>query len=90
MALLCGILLATSCVSGGVLVGDGVNLLLVAVWPAEFRLRRSDPCSAGLRSVLGFRWILSCADVALRTWNTFQITDTTLASFGWVSYAVAI
>jgi hypothetical protein len=46
--LLCGILLTSSCVSGGVLVGDGVDSLLVAVWPARFGLRRSDPCSAGL------------------------------------------
>jgi hypothetical protein len=30
-ALLCGVLLATSCVSGGVLVDDDVHLLLVAV-----------------------------------------------------------
>ena len=54
MALLCGILLTTNYVSGGVWIGDGVDLLLVAVWPAEFGLRRPDPCSAGLRSVLGF------------------------------------
>ena len=54
VALLCGILLATSCVFGRVLVGDGVNVLLVAVWPVVFGLRWSDPCSAGLRSVLGF------------------------------------
>jgi hypothetical protein len=53
VALLCGILLAMSCVSIGVLVGDGVDLLLVAVWLAGFGLRRSDPCSAGLRRVLG-------------------------------------
>jgi hypothetical protein len=53
-ALLCGRLLATNCVSGGVLVGDSVDLLLVAVWLARFGLHRSDPCSAGLRSVLGF------------------------------------
>jgi hypothetical protein len=51
--LLCGVLLVTSCVSGGVLVGDGV-LLLVAVWPAGFGLHRSDPCSAGPRGVIGF------------------------------------
>jgi hypothetical protein len=54
VAILCGVLLATSCVSGGVLVGDGVHLLLVVVWPAGFRLRRYDPCSAGLQGVLGF------------------------------------
>jgi hypothetical protein len=52
--LLCGVLLTTSCFSGGVFVGDGVYLLLVAVLPAEIGLRRPDPCSAGLRSVLGF------------------------------------
>jgi hypothetical protein len=55
VALLCGILLATRCVSGGVLVGYGVDLLLVAVWPAGFGLRWPDPCFAGLRSVLGFQ-----------------------------------
>jgi hypothetical protein len=52
--LLRGILLATSCVFGGVLVGDGVDLLLVEVCPSRFELRRSDPCFAGLRSVLSF------------------------------------
>jgi hypothetical protein len=53
-ALLCGLLLATSCVTGGVLVGDGVHLLMVVVWPTGFGLSRSDPCSTGLRGVLGF------------------------------------
>jgi hypothetical protein len=53
-ALLCGVLLVTSYVSGGVLVGDGVHLLLVAVWPVRFGLRQSDPCSARLRGVLRF------------------------------------
>jgi hypothetical protein len=36
--LLFGVLLATSCVSSWVLVGDGVHLLLVAIWPAGFGL----------------------------------------------------
>jgi hypothetical protein len=52
--LLCGVLLATSCVSSGVLVGDGVHLLLFAVWPAGFGLCRLDPCPARLWGVLGF------------------------------------
>jgi hypothetical protein len=54
VALLCGVLLAASCVSSGVLVGVGVHLLLVVVSPAGFRLRRYDPYPAGLRGVLGF------------------------------------
>jgi hypothetical protein len=53
VAALCGVLLATSYVSGGMLVGDGVHLLLVAIWPARFGLCRSDPCSARLWGVLG-------------------------------------
>jgi hypothetical protein len=52
--LLCGVLLATSCVSSGVLVSDGVHLLLVAVWPAGFGLCQSDLCPTGLQGVLGF------------------------------------
>jgi hypothetical protein len=51
---LCGVFLTMYCVSGGVLVGDGVHLLLVAVFPAGIGLRQPDPCSAGLQSVLGF------------------------------------
>jgi hypothetical protein len=35
-------------------IGDGVDLLLVVLWPAGFGLHRPDPCSAGLRSVLRF------------------------------------
>jgi hypothetical protein len=54
VALLSGVLLAASCVSSGVMVGVGFHLLLVAVWPAGFRLRRYDPYPAGLRGVLGF------------------------------------
>jgi hypothetical protein len=37
--LLCGVLQSTSYVSGGVLVGDGVHLLLVVVWPVRLGLR---------------------------------------------------
>jgi hypothetical protein len=54
VALLCGVLLVTSCVSNGGLVGNGVHWLLVAIWPAGFKLRQSDPYPAGLRGVLGF------------------------------------
>jgi hypothetical protein len=36
------------------LVGDGVNLLLVAIVPIGVGLRRLDPSSARLWSVLGF------------------------------------
>jgi hypothetical protein len=54
VALLCGVLLATSSVSSLLLIGDSVHLWLVAVWPAKVGLRRSDPYHAGLRGVLGF------------------------------------
>jgi hypothetical protein len=53
-ALLRGVLVATSGVSSLLLIGDGVHLGLVIVWPAGVGLRRSDPCPAGLQSVLGF------------------------------------
>jgi hypothetical protein len=53
VVLLCGVLLTTSYVSGGVLLGDGVYML-VAVLPTGIRLRRPDPCSVGLQSVLWF------------------------------------
>jgi hypothetical protein len=54
VVLLRGVLMMANCVSSGVLVGDGVHLLLVAIFPAGVGLRRPDPCSAGLRGVLGF------------------------------------
>jgi hypothetical protein len=54
VALLCGVLLATSDVSSLLLIGDSVHLWLVAVCPAGVGLRGSDPCPARLRSVLGF------------------------------------
>jgi hypothetical protein len=78
--LLCGVLLMTNYVFGGVLVGDGVHLLLVAVLHARIGLRRPDPCSAELWSVLGFP-LLSCAGAALQTWHTFRTIDRALASF---------
>jgi hypothetical protein len=46
-------------------VGNGVDLLLVAVLPAGFRLRCPDPCSARLRGVLGFPLRLYLALVKL-------------------------
>jgi hypothetical protein len=53
-ALLCGVLLVTSAVSRLLLIGNGVHLGLVAIWPAGVGLRRSDPCPTRLRGVLGF------------------------------------
>jgi hypothetical protein len=49
-----GVLLTTSYVFGGMLVGYGVHLLLVAIVPAGVRLHRPDPSSARLWRVLGF------------------------------------
>jgi hypothetical protein len=54
VAVLRGVLLTANCVSGGMLVGDSVHLLLIAIVPTGIGLRRPDPSSAGLRSVLGF------------------------------------
>jgi hypothetical protein len=54
VVLLRGVLLTANCVSGGVLVGDGVHLLLVAIFLAGVGLCRPDPYSAGLWSFLGF------------------------------------
>jgi hypothetical protein len=39
--------------SGWVLIGYGVHLLMIAIVPAGFWLRRSGPRFAGLRRVLG-------------------------------------
>jgi hypothetical protein len=52
--LLHGVLVATSSVSSLLLIGDVVQLGLVTVWSARVGLRKSDPCSTRLRSVLGF------------------------------------
>ena len=49
-----GVLLTVNRVSGGMLVGDGVHLLLVAIVPTKVRLCRPDSSSTRLRSVLGF------------------------------------
>jgi hypothetical protein len=54
VAVLRGVLRTLNCVFGGMLVGDGVHLLLVAIFPTGVGLRWPDPSSAGLRSVLGF------------------------------------
>jgi hypothetical protein len=82
---LCGVLLATSCVSSGMLVGNGVHLLLVAVCPAGFGLRRSDPFSARLWGVLGLplRFYLALMLFLRPGVQLLQV-------FGWVSYVVAI
>jgi hypothetical protein len=49
-----GVFLAVSSLSGRMLVGYGVHLLLVAIVPAGVRLCRPNPSSAGLWRALGF------------------------------------
>jgi hypothetical protein len=91
MVLLCGVLLTTSCVSGGVLVGDGVHLLLVVVLPIGIRLRRPDTCSTGLQSVLGFSVRLYLALVQLFGPGVlFEQLIELLQVFVWVSNAVVV
>jgi hypothetical protein len=78
-------------VSGGVWIGDGVDLLLVAVWPAGFGLHRPDPCSPRLWSVLGFPLRLYIALMQLFGPGVLFIQLTQLLQvFGWVSYVVAV
>jgi hypothetical protein len=91
IVLLCGILLTTNCVFGGRWVGDGVELLLVVALPTRIRLRRPDPCSAGLRSVLGFLLRLYLALVQLFGPGVFfkQLIEL-LQVFGWVSYVMVV
>ena len=78
-------------VSGGVLVGGGVRLLLVVIFPAGVGLRRPDPCSAGLLSVLGFPLRLYLALVQFLGPGIFfeQLVEL-LQVFGRVSDAVAV
>jgi hypothetical protein len=52
-ATLRGVFLTTNGLSGWVLIGYGVHLLLVAIVPIGVQLRRPDPSSARLRRVLG-------------------------------------
>jgi hypothetical protein len=51
--------------AGGVLVGNVMHLLLAATVPTRVGLRRSCPCSVGLRRVLGFPLGLDLALVEL-------------------------
>jgi hypothetical protein len=86
-----GVLLTTSCVSGGVLASDGVHLLLVAVLPTGIGLRRLDPCSIGLRNVLEFPLRFYLALVQLfRPGVLFEQLIELLQVFGWVSDAVVV
>jgi hypothetical protein len=89
--LLRGVLLTAKCVSGGMLVGDGVHLLLVAIVPAGVGLRRPDPSSAGLRSVLGFPLRFYLALVQLLGPDIFfeQLVEL-LEVFGWVSDVMVV
>jgi hypothetical protein len=74
-----------------VLVGDGVYLLLVEVFPTGVGLCRPDPCSAGLRSVLGFPLRFYLALVQLLGPGVFfeQLVEL-LQVFGQISDAVAV
>jgi hypothetical protein len=72
-------------------VGDGVDLLLVAVLPVGIRLHRPNPCSAGLQSVLGFLLRLYLALVQLFGHGVlFEQLIELLQVFGWVSDAMVV
>jgi hypothetical protein len=74
-----------------VLVGDGVYLLLVSVFPVGIGLRRSDLGFVGLRSVLGLPLRFYLALVELFGPGVFfeQLVEL-LQVFGRVSDAVAV
>jgi hypothetical protein len=65
LAALGGIFLAARGLASGVLVGDVVHLLLIAVVPTGVWLRRPHPSAAGLWSVFGFPLRLELALVEL-------------------------
>ena len=91
VVLLRGVLVTANCVSGGMLVGNGVHLLLVAIVPAGVGLRQPDPRSAGLQSVLGFPLRFYLALVQLLGPGIFfeQLVEL-LQVFGWVSDAMVV
>jgi hypothetical protein len=64
-AALGGILLAVRGLASGVLVGDGVHLLLIAAVSTGVCLRGPRPCAVGLRRVFGFPLRLDFALVEL-------------------------
>ena len=73
------------------LVGDGVYLLLVSVFPARIGLRRPDLGFVGLQSVLGLplRFYLALVEL-LGPGVFFEQLVELLQVFGWVSDAVAV
>jgi hypothetical protein len=77
--------------TGGVLVGNVMHLLLTAAVPTGVGLRRSCPCSARLRRVLGFPLGLNLALVELFGSGIFfkQLIEL-LEVLGWVPDAVTV
>jgi hypothetical protein len=70
--------------SGWLLVGNVVHLMMIAVVPVGVWLRWPGPGSAGLRRVLGLPLRLNnCVDGDLRTWRTSQIIGIALVD-SWV------
>jgi hypothetical protein len=83
--------LAARGLTNGVLVGDVVYLLLTAAVPTGVWLRRSRPCSAGLRRVFGFPLGLDLALVELfGSGIFFEQLIQLLEVLGWISDAVAV
>ena len=77
--------------TGGVLVGNVMHLLLTAAIPTGVGLRRSCPCSARLRRVLGFPLGLDLALMELFGSGIFskQLIEL-LEVLGWVPDAVTV
>jgi hypothetical protein len=77
--------------TGGVLVGNVMHLLLTAAVPTRVRLQRSCPCSAGLRRVLGFPLGLDLALVELfGSGILFKQLIELLEVLGWVPDVVTV
>jgi hypothetical protein len=90
-ATLGGILLAARGLTGGVLVGDVVYLLLIAAVSTGVCLRRSRPRTAGLRRVFGLSLGLNFALVELfGSGIFFEQLIQLLEVLGWISDAVAV
>jgi hypothetical protein len=90
-AALGGIILTARGLTGGVLVGNVMHLLLAATVPTGVGLRRSCPCSAGLRRVLGFPLGLDLALVELfGSGILFKQLIELLEVLGWVPDAVTV
>jgi hypothetical protein len=86
-----GIILTARGLTGGVLVGNVMHLLLTAAVPTGVCLRRSCPSSAGLRRVLGFPLGLVLALVELFGSGIFfkQLIEL-LEVLGWVPDVVTV